>query len=113
MLIAVQPTRGLDVGAIEYIHKQLLELRNTGHAVLLISLEMEEVLNISDPDLGDVRWRDCLRFECQRGYGQRTGIVYGRPKKGDSAMKKEKGGHLKTILQSSITESRCPLWRPL
>ena len=48
VLIAVQPTRGLDVGAIEYIHKQLLELRNTGHAVLLISLEMEEVLNISD-----------------------------------------------------------------
>lgn len=48
LLVAVQPTRGLDVGAIEYIHKQLMELRNTGHAILLISLEMEEVLGISD-----------------------------------------------------------------
>ncbi len=48
LLIAVQPTRGLDVGAIEYIHNQLMELRNSGHAVLLISLEMEEVLGISD-----------------------------------------------------------------
>jgi len=48
LLIAVQPTRGLDVGAIEYIHKQLLEQRDAGTAVLLISLELEEVMNISD-----------------------------------------------------------------
>ncbi len=48
LLVAVQPTRGLDVGAIEYIHNQLMELRNTGHAILLISLEMDEVLSISD-----------------------------------------------------------------
>ena len=48
LLIAVQPTRGLDVGAIEYIHKQLLAQRNSGKAVLLISLELEEVMNVSD-----------------------------------------------------------------
>jgi len=48
LLIAVQPTRGLDVGAIEYIHNQLIEMRNQGHAILLISLEMEEIMNISD-----------------------------------------------------------------
>ncbi|MCL2015743.1 MAG: ABC transporter ATP-binding protein [Defluviitaleaceae bacterium] len=48
LLIAVQPTRGLDVGAIEYIHKQLLAQRDEGKAVLLISLELEEVMNISD-----------------------------------------------------------------
>ncbi len=48
LLVAVQPTRGLDVGAIEYIHAQLMELRNTRHAVLLFSLEMDEVLGISD-----------------------------------------------------------------
>ena len=48
LLIAVQPTRGLDVGAIEYIHKQLLKQRDDGKAVLLISLELEEVMNISD-----------------------------------------------------------------
>ncbi len=48
LLIAVQPTRGLDVGAIEYIHKQLLNERSSGKAVLLVSLELEEVMNISD-----------------------------------------------------------------
>ena len=48
VLIAVQPTRGLDVGAIEYVHKQLIEQRDAGKAVLLISLELEEVLNVSD-----------------------------------------------------------------
>jgi len=48
LLIAVQPTRGLDVGAIEYIHKQLIQQRDNGKAVLLISLELEEVMNISD-----------------------------------------------------------------
>ena len=48
LLVAVQPTRGLDVGAIEYIHKRLLEQRDAGKAILLISLELEEVMNISD-----------------------------------------------------------------
>lgn len=48
VLIAVQPTRGLDVGAIEYIHKQLVEQRSEGKGVLLVSLELDEVMNISD-----------------------------------------------------------------
>ena len=48
VLIAVQPTRGLDVGAIEFIHKQLIEMRESGKGVLLISLELEEVMSISD-----------------------------------------------------------------
>jgi simple sugar transport system ATP-binding protein len=48
LLVAVQPTRGLDVGAIEYIHKQLVEGRDAGKAVLLVSLELEEVMNVSD-----------------------------------------------------------------
>lgn len=48
LLVAVQPTRGLDVGAIEYIHKQLVERRDAGKAVLLVSLELEEVMNVSD-----------------------------------------------------------------
>ncbi|HEX2946492.1 MAG TPA: ABC transporter ATP-binding protein [Clostridia bacterium] len=48
LLIAVQPTRGLDVGAIEYIHKQLVARRDAGKAVLLMSLELEEVMNVSD-----------------------------------------------------------------
>ena len=48
LLIAVQPTRGLDVGAIEFIHRQLIESRDKGDAVLLVSLELDEVLNVSD-----------------------------------------------------------------
>jgi simple sugar transport system ATP-binding protein len=48
VLIAVQPTRGLDVGAIEYIHKQLLNERDLGRAVLLVSLELDEIMNLSD-----------------------------------------------------------------
>jgi general nucleoside transport system ATP-binding protein len=48
LLIAVQPTRGLDVGAIEYVHKALVAQRDKGKAVLLISLELDEVINVSD-----------------------------------------------------------------
>ena len=48
LLIAVQPTRGLDVGSIEYIHKRLVEQRDSGKAVLLISLELDEILDLSD-----------------------------------------------------------------
>ena len=48
LLIAVQPTRGLDVGAIEYIHKQLVAARDNGKAVFLVSLELDEVMNVSD-----------------------------------------------------------------
>ena len=48
LLVAVQPTRGLDVGAIEYIHKQIVAERDKGKAVLLVSLELDEVMNLSD-----------------------------------------------------------------
>ena len=48
LLLAVQPTRGLDVGSIEYIHKRLVEQRNNGKAVLLVSLELDEILSVSD-----------------------------------------------------------------
>ncbi len=48
LVIAVQPTRGLDVGAIEYIHSQIVAQRDAGKAVLLVSLELDEVMNLSD-----------------------------------------------------------------
>lgn len=48
LLIAVQPTRGIDVGAIEYIHKQIVAQRDAGKAVLLVSLELDEVMSVSD-----------------------------------------------------------------
>jgi simple sugar transport system ATP-binding protein len=48
VLIAFQPTRGLDVGAIEYIHHELIKLRDLGKAILLISYELDEIINLSD-----------------------------------------------------------------
>lgn len=48
LLVAVQPTRGLDVGAIEYIHRQLVAQRDAGRAVLLVSLELDEVMDVPD-----------------------------------------------------------------
>jgi ABC-type uncharacterized transport system ATPase subunit len=48
VLIAAQPTRGLDVGAIEFVHRQLVAERDTGRGVLLVSLELDEILSLSD-----------------------------------------------------------------
>ena len=48
VLVAAQPTRGLDVGAIEFVHRRLVEQRDAGRAVLLVSLELEEILSLSD-----------------------------------------------------------------
>ncbi len=48
VLLAAQPTRGLDVGAIEFVHKRLVEQREAGKAVLLVSLELDEILSLSD-----------------------------------------------------------------
>ncbi len=48
LLIAAQPTRGLDVGAIEFVHRRLIEERDEGRAILLVSLELDEILSLSD-----------------------------------------------------------------
>ena len=48
LLVAAQPTRGIDVGSIEYIHEQLVEKRDEGAAVLLVSSELDEVLALAD-----------------------------------------------------------------
>ena len=48
LLVAAQPTRGLDVGSIEFIHSQLIERRDDGCAVLLVSAEIEEILSLAD-----------------------------------------------------------------
>src|SRR4051794_28422369 len=48
VLIAAQPTRGLDVGAIEFVHRRLVEQRDAGRAILLVSLELEEIISLSD-----------------------------------------------------------------
>ncbi len=48
LLIAAQPTRGLDVGSVEYIHRQIVAMRDAGAAVLLVSAELDEILALAD-----------------------------------------------------------------
>jgi simple sugar transport system ATP-binding protein len=48
VLVAAQPTRGLDVGAIEFVHRRLVEERDEGRAILLVSFELDEILSLSD-----------------------------------------------------------------
>jgi simple sugar transport system ATP-binding protein len=48
LLMAVQPTRGVDIGAIEMIHKELIRQRDSGKGILLVSLELDEVMDVSD-----------------------------------------------------------------
>lgn len=74
LLIAAQPTRGLDVGAIEFIHQYLVELRNSGNAVLLISFQLDEVMDLSDrigviydgKIVGELNPKDTDEFEIGR-----------------------------------------------
>jgi len=66
VLVAAQPTRGLDVGAIEYLHRRLVQERDKGRAILLLSLELEEVLSLSD--------RILVMYE-GRIVGEHTGAV--------------------------------------
>jgi simple sugar transport system ATP-binding protein len=63
VLIAAQPTRGLDVGAIEFVHRRLVEQRDAGKAVLLVSLELDEVLSLSDRILVIYEGRIAAEFE--------------------------------------------------
>ena len=65
LLIFVQPTRGLDIGAIENIHKQILAERDKGKAILLISLELDEIMNLQRTDPED---RRCQHLDHQRGW---------------------------------------------
>ncbi|MGB9750080.1 MAG: ABC transporter ATP-binding protein [Caldisericia bacterium] len=71
-ILAAQPTRGLDVGATEYIHKKLLELRNKGGGVLLISEDLDEILNLSDRIL--VIYNGEIMGEIKRGELSREDI---------------------------------------
>jgi simple sugar transport system ATP-binding protein len=62
VLIAAQPTRGLDVGAIEFVHRRLVEQRDAGRAVFLVSLELEEILSLSDRILAIYEGRIVAEF---------------------------------------------------
>ena len=74
VLLAVQPTRGLDVGAIEYIHKQLVKTRDENKGVLLVSLELDEVLNVSDRILVIYEGRIVAEMDARDATAQELGL---------------------------------------
>ena len=110
VLIAAQPTRGLDVGAIEVVHARLIEERNEGGAILLVSLELEEILSLSD--------RILVLFEGQivgeyppsvtedelgiamTGGGKRRRPDHRRPADPDRAAGRARGGQPRRALQA-------------
>ncbi len=84
LLVAVQPTRGLDVGAIEYIHSQLVAQRDAGKGVLLISLELDEVMNVSDRILVMYEGEIVGEFDPKKVTVEELGLYMAGAKKGGS-----------------------------
>ena len=87
LVVAVQPTRGLDVGAIEYIHGQLVAQRDAGKAVLLVSLELEEVMSLSDRILVMYEGEIVGEFDPKKITAQELGLYMAGAKR-----QEEKGG---------------------
>ena len=91
LVVAVQPTRGLDVGAIEYIHGQLVAERDRGRAVLLVSLELDEVMNLSDRILVMYEGEIVGEFDPKQTSVQELGLYMAGAKRMDMSGKEEKG----------------------
>ena len=66
LLLVGQPTRGVDIGAIEFIHKRLIAMRDAGKAVLLVSVELDEIMSLVRSHPGDVRRHDHRRARAPR-----------------------------------------------
>jgi simple sugar transport system ATP-binding protein len=82
LLVLDQPTRGLDVGSIEFIHKQVIAKRDAGAAVLLVSAELDEVLELSDRIGVMFRGRIVATFDAERAEKDRIGLLMARGEAG-------------------------------
>lgn len=91
LIVAVQPTRGLDVGAIEYIHSQLVAERDRGRAVLLVSLELDEVMSLSDRILVMYEGEIVGELDPKQTTVQELGLYMAGAKRMDRDGKEEKG----------------------
>jgi general nucleoside transport system ATP-binding protein len=83
LLVADQPTRGLDVGSIEFIHKQIVSKRDEGAAVLLVSAELDEVLELADRIAVIYRGRLVAEFDAAEADKARIGLVMATGRLGD------------------------------
>jgi general nucleoside transport system ATP-binding protein len=85
LLVAAQPTRGLDVGAIEFVHRRILAERDSGKGILLVSMELEEVMSLSDRILVMYGGRVVAEFAAGEADEQRIGLyMTGGTEKGGS-----------------------------
>jgi simple sugar transport system ATP-binding protein len=75
LLIASQPTRGLDVGSIEFIHKRIIEQRDAGAAVLLVSAELDEVMSVSDRIAVMYRGKIIATVDAQTATREQLGLL--------------------------------------
>ena len=106
LIVAVQPTRGLDVGAIEYIHGQLVKQRDEGKAVLLVTLELDEVMNLSDRILVMYEGQIVGEFDPKQVDRGGAGPVHGRRQAAG-----EGGGGMKNLSAKGQDDTaRC--WLP-
>ncbi len=98
LLVAAQPTRGLDVGAIEFVHRQIIAERTSGKAVLLISLELEEVLSLADRILVMYEGRIVKEFSAEQADAETLGYFM----TGGGGTKLDKGGADLTMTGSGV-----------
>lgn len=82
LLVAVQPTRGLDVGAIEYIHNEVIKEREAGKAILLVSFELDEILNLSDRILVIYEGQMIGEFDTKKTNSNELGLYMSGAKRG-------------------------------
>ena len=75
LIVASQPTRGVDVGSIEYIHKRIVEARDAGVGVLIVSTELDEILAISDRILVMYRGKIVAEFETAKANVREIGLA--------------------------------------
>lgn len=105
LLVAVQPTRGLDVGAIEYIHSQIVKTRDEGKGVLLVSLELDEVMSLSDRILVMYEGELVAELDPKKTTVQELGLYMAGAKRQPQYEKKEVTEEVDTISSSSQTLS--------
>ena len=96
LAIASQPTRGVDVGSIEYIHERIVELRDRGVAVLVVSTELDEVMALADRMLVMFGGRIVADLDRAEHRPQRGRPVHGRRACGDRERPHDRRGHART-----------------
>ena len=115
LLLVGQPTRGVDIGAIEFIHKRLIAMRDAGKAVLLVSVELDEILSLSDRILVMFDGTITGELSAAEADERRIGLLMAGITQGGGVMSGGAGRHLASdpLARSSrsATSRSYPAWR--